>query len=348
MLLNSCYSSHSKLPKTYCADWHWKDKVEKIRYKQLGTTDLFVSQVGIGGCVAGGIYPDKITLQGTKESFITAIKSGLNFIDTSPYYGEGRSESVIGEILLEVPRKSYYLATKVGRYKTDMKTGFDFSRERILAEFEKSLERLGVKYVDLIQVHDFEFCKDPLQITKESLLALQEIRNSGRARYIGITGYPLEEFHAVLDNTTIKIDTVLSYSRNILTDMSLKDHLSYFLSKDLGVINASPTGMGLLTNAGPPDWHPARQNIKSMARGAADYCKTMGVELGKLSVHHNLECSDICTTLLGFGSMSILNINLDIVFNGLSENELEVYHHVKNVIFKGVQENWEGEEHKNI
>ena len=137
----------------------------------------------------------------------------MNYIDTSPFYGEGKSEEVLGQALRRVPRHAYYIGTKVGRYSSDWKTAFDFSEERILAEFEKSLQRLQLSYVDLIQIHDFEFCQDPERIAKQTLPVLEKIVKSGKARYIGITGYPLEEFHRVLDATETKVDAVLSYAR---------------------------------------------------------------------------------------------------------------------------------------
>ena len=137
----------------------------------------------------------------------------MNYIDTSPGYGEGKSEEVLGQALRRVPRHAYYIATKVGRYGADWKNAFDFSEERILAEFDKSLQRLQLTYVDLIQIHDFEFCQDPEKIAKLTLPVLEKIVKSGKARYIGITGYPLEEFHKVLDATETKVDTVLSYAR---------------------------------------------------------------------------------------------------------------------------------------
>ena len=76
--------------------------------------------------------------------------------------------------------------------------------------------------MDILHVHDFEYCQSPEYIAKTTLPAVLQIVQSGRARYIGITGYPLEEFTKVLDKTPINVDVVLSYSRNSLVDMTLK------------------------------------------------------------------------------------------------------------------------------
>lgn len=81
-----------------------------------------------------------------------AIKSGINYIDTAPYYGQGRAEEVLGMALKTVPRKAYYIATKVGRYEKDLVNRFDFSAKRTRESVEKSLKLLGIEYVDIIQV----------------------------------------------------------------------------------------------------------------------------------------------------------------------------------------------------
>eukprot|EP00091_Calanus_sinicus_P000089 TRINITY_DN10012_c0_g1_i4.p1 TRINITY_DN10012_c0_g1~~TRINITY_DN10012_c0_g1_i4.p1 ORF type:complete len:227 (-),score=57.46 TRINITY_DN10012_c0_g1_i4:147-827(-) len=209
---------------------------------------------------------------------------------------------------------------------------------------DKSLERLQLSYVDLIQIHDFEFCQDPEKIAKETLPVLEKIVKTGKARYIGITGYPLEEFHKVLDATDVKVDTVLSYARNLFVDMNLKAHIPYFESKSLGVINASPTGMGLLTNNGPQPWHPASKEIKAICAAAGAYCASRGVELGKLSVYHNIynQKQPVATTLLGVGRMEILKLNMDIVTEGLTDTEEQVLQEVIEKFFSDIDNNTAG------
>ena len=144
------------------------------------------------------------------------LRSGINFIDTSPFYGDGKSEEVLGQALRRVPRHTYYIATKVGRYSSDWKKAFDFSAETVVREFENSLRRLQLTYVDLVQVHDFEFRQDPEFIARVTLPAVRSIVESGKARYCGITGYPLEEFRKVLDLSPVRVDTVLSFIDNTL------------------------------------------------------------------------------------------------------------------------------------
>ena len=108
-----------------------------------------------------------------------------------------------------IPRGAYYVATKVGRYELDYENMFDFTREKTIKSVEKSLERLGLDYIDLIQVlpffrhsnkfscdnlqvHDLEFCHDFRQLVKFTIPALQELKKAGKVRYIGLTGYSLD------------------------------------------------------------------------------------------------------------------------------------------------------------
>lgn len=296
-----------------------------------------MSSVGVGGCVVGGgIYADKGELEEVCQSIETAIRSGLNYVDTSPFYGEGRSEQVLGLALRRVPRHTYYIATKVGRYGSSWETAFDFSPSRILAEFEESLRRLQLHSVDVIQIHDFEFSMDPARMALETLPVLESIVRSGKARYIGITGYPLQDFHEVLDRTETKVDTVLTYARNLMVCNTLQDHLPYFHSKHLGIINGSPTAMGLFTNTGPQPWHPACQELKDIVSKARSLCISRGVELGKLSVWHNINNPDIHITLLGFGNLTVLKLNMDVVLHGLTTTEEEVYRELLDTVFSSV------------
>lgn len=90
-----------------------------------------------------------------KEGIATvhkAVKAGINYIDTAPYYGQGRSEEVLGMALKDLPRSAYYVATKVGRYNSTYEGMFDFSAKKTRESVEKSLQLLGLDYVDIIQV----------------------------------------------------------------------------------------------------------------------------------------------------------------------------------------------------
>lgn len=121
-----------------------------------------------------------------------AIKSGINYIDTAPYYGQGRSEKIIGKALKGIPRQAYYIATKVGRYGLgSYENQFDFSAKRTSESIDISLGYLGLDYVDVLQIHDIEFAENLDIVINETLPAVEEARKQGKVKFIGYSGYPL-------------------------------------------------------------------------------------------------------------------------------------------------------------
>ena len=134
-----------------------------------------------------------------------ALEEGINLIDVAPYYGQTRAEAVLGKALRGIPRESYYLATKVGRYGA---REFDFSSRRVTESVDESLGRLGTDHIDLIQVHDIEFGSLEI-IIEETIPALRELQHSGKVGHVGITGLPVGIFSRVAQRA--EVDTVLSY-----------------------------------------------------------------------------------------------------------------------------------------
>ena len=142
----------------------------------------------------------------------TALDLGMNFIDTSPYYGRGMSEIMLGLGLKGIPRDKYLLGTKLGRYSD---IHFDFSAKRVEESLHVSLQRLGTDYLDVLLLHDVEFVPLP-QIWEETLPAVLKLKEQGKVRAVGFSCYPLKTFHTVLDHVEDEIDCVLSYNRYTL------------------------------------------------------------------------------------------------------------------------------------
>lgn len=263
-----------------------------MEYRTLGNTGLKVSALSLGGAPLGGHY-------GTAEqdeairAVRTAVDLGINFIDTAPYYGITRSESVLGCALKEIGRDKLYVATKVARYDLDQ---FDFSAGRVIRSVDESLQRLQTDYVDIIQVHDLEFGSLD-QVVEETLPALEKVRQAGKARFIGITGLPLKIFPYVIERA--QVDTILSYCHYGLNDTSLEILLPYFQMKGIGIITAAPMGMGLLTQSGPLPWHPAGDHIKAACAKAAEHCRSKGKDIAQLTLQFALREKRIHTVLAG-------------------------------------------------
>lgn len=273
-----------------------------MQYRTLGNTDLAVSALSFGASSLGSVFRDIDEAEGIRTVH-AAIDLGINLIDVSPYYGLTTAERVLGKALRGVPRDRYILATKVGRYGSDT---FDFSAARVTASVDESLARLGIDHVDIIQCHDIEF-GSLAQVVEESLPALRRLQAQGKVGYVGVTGLPLGIFTYVLDRAPL--DTILSYCHYELNDTSLADMLPYLQNKGVGIINASPLGMGLLTERGAPDWHPAPQEVKAVCAAAAATCRAQGVDIARLAVQFSVANPDIPTTLVGTANPANLEKN---------------------------------------
>jgi len=259
--------------------------------------------------------------------------------------------------LKSIPRESYYIATKVARYDLDYENMFDFTAKKTRESVEKSLKLLGLDYVDVIQIHDIEFAKDLDIVINETLPTLEQLVKEGKARFIGVSAYPISvlkecltraagrfdvsntsfPFHLLyfkLKNVTITFrlpfQTVLTYARYTLTDETLLEYLDFFKSQNLGVICAAAHALGLLTNGGPQPWHPASADQKAIARKASEICKERGVELGKLAMFYTMKgLPEVSTFLTGMQTRQLLQINLEAFEQGLSDKEQEVLQYLK-------------------
>jgi L-galactose dehydrogenase len=274
-----------------------------MQQRTLGKTGLKVTCLGFGTSSLGEAFRKIDHAEGIR-SIRLSLELGINCIDSSPFYGVTRSESMLGEALQGVKRESYVLITKVGRYNFEE---FDFSAKRVTASVDESLRRLRVDYVDAILAHDIEF-GDAKQVINETIPALRKVQKTGKARHIGISGLPLVLFKRIAD--AVDLDLVLSYCHYGLNDSSLADYLPYFRSKGIGVISASPLGMRLLSEAGPPDWHPAPESVKQACAKAAAYCRGRGENIEKLALQFALANGDIGTIMVGSANPEHMRRNI--------------------------------------
>jgi L-galactose dehydrogenase len=272
-------------------------------YRRLGTTDLTVSVLGYGASPRGGVFHD-VDETDAVRSVRDSFARGINFVDVSPYYGITRAETVLGRALSGVPRDDYVLATKVGRYGDDE---FDYSAARVRASVDESLQRLGVEHVDLIQCHDIEFVSLD-QVVEETIPALRALVDEGKARYVGITGYSLKALEHVSART--KVDTVLTYCRYNLQDLSFAEWLPTFQDRDVGVVNASVLAMGALTTRGAPPWHPASEPLLAACARAAQLCSEKGRDVAKLALQYALRLPGVASTLVGSAKSDNMERNI--------------------------------------
>lgn len=275
-----------------------------MEYRPLGRTGLKVSALSFGGSSLGAVFRPTDDAESIR-AVRTALDLGINFIDVAPGYG--RAEEVLGQALRDIPRERYYLATKVGQYPGE---GTNFATDRVLRGFDQSCRLLGTDYIDLLQCHDIEFAELD-QVVNVTLPMLLELKAAGRIGHIGITGLPLKIFPAVLDRVPPgTVETILSFCHYELNDTSLESLLPYLAGHGVGVINASPTGMGLLTPRGAPNWHPAPPAIVAGCRQAVEYCQSIGEDIVKLAVQFAVGHPGIATTLIGTANPDNIRKNI--------------------------------------
>lgn len=271
-------------------------------YRKFGKTNLNVSVVGLGCAALGGVYgalPEADAIATVHAAF----DEGINFLDTAPLYAVTRSETVVGKALKGISRDRYFISSKVGRYDIN---DFDFSYNRVMNGLDASLQRLGCGHLDIAVLHDVEFV--PMdQVINEGLRALHDARRQGKIRFIAASGLPLSIFPALLSRT--ELDAVITYGQYTLQNTQAESMLPLFEQHDLGIINASPLGLGLLTPQGPRDWHLGSEKLKHTCRLAAEWCGDHGIDIAELGMRFALANPRFHVTLTGVRSAGEIRHN---------------------------------------
>lgn len=264
-----------------------------MQTRQLGKTDLQLPIVSFGASSLGQEFRP-VQLDEALRSVQVALEHGMNLMDTSPFYGRGMSEVLLGLALRDVPRENYLLCTKLGRYDLDH---FDFSARRVKESVDVSLHRLHTDHLDIALCHDIEFV--PMQqIVDETLPALKEVQKQGKVRYIGFSGYPQKIFKFIIDQ--IDVDCVLSYNQYTLQNTRfMEETVPYLESKGVGVMNAGPFSARLLTDAPLPAWLKEPESVKEAARNVSLLCRERGSDIAKCALQFSIANPAIATTIAG-------------------------------------------------
>jgi aryl-alcohol dehydrogenase-like predicted oxidoreductase len=261
--------------------------------RALGRTGLTVSPISLGASSFGGGVFGHVEEAEALRTVHAALDLGINLIDVSPFYGLTRAELVLGKSLRAVPRDKYLLSTKIGRYGDNH---FDFSAERTRRSLEESLARLGVDYVDILHVHDVEY-GDLQQIEEETVPTIRNLIREGKARFLGVTGYPLKALSIL--SVRCDIDLILTYNHYSLNDTTLLSVLPSFQARNLGIMNAGALSQGLLTDHELPLWHPAPVSVRTSCAIAAAMARSKGSTIAKLAIQFSTQNPDIATTIIG-------------------------------------------------
>ena len=214
-------------------------------YKSLGKSDLNISAIAYGAWELDGICWPKITEQESIDVLDFAYQSGINFIDTAPVYGFGKSEKIIGEFIRSIKtsgKKIPLIATKCGfLWDEDKNVTVSLKYDSILRECDMSLERLGIDSIDLYQVH----WPDRQTSPKETFKALNRLVDEKKIRWIGVSNYNLDDIDFALKLTDHL--TSLQPFYNMFVRGIEKDIVSFCLKNNIGIIPYSPLCQGLLT-----------------------------------------------------------------------------------------------------
>ena len=263
-----------------------------MELRKLGATGLELSALSFGASSLGQEFR-KVDMSEALRSVHVALDAGMNFIDTSPFYGRGMSEVMLGIALRDIPRDRYLLGTKLGRYDA---AHFDFSAKRVVESVDVSLHRMGVEHLDIVLCHDIEFV-EMQQIVDETIPALRKIQQQGKVRFIGMSGYPMKIFKFILNQTDL--DVVLSYNHYTLQNTMFGDLVPYLKQKNVGIMNAAPFSARLLTNATLPPWHKATPLVRETTKEAAEHCSSNGVDIAQLALQFSVANRDMTTCVTG-------------------------------------------------
>jgi aryl-alcohol dehydrogenase-like predicted oxidoreductase len=221
-----------------------------MRYRQLGSSDLQVSEIALGSWLTYGVGVDDTAARACVDK---AFEVGINFIDTSNVYGRGAAETFLGDVLQSRERDSYVLATKLFFPMDDTGENQGLSRQQVFKQIDDSLRRLRTDYVDLYQCHRYD-SQTPLEETME---ALTEVVRQGKARYLGFSEWTAAQIRAALELSPPLEKFVSSQPQySILWRVPEREVIPLCAANGISQIVFSPLAQGVLTGKYKPGAPP--------------------------------------------------------------------------------------------
>lgn len=260
--------------------------------RPLANTGLDLSVLSFGASSIGAEFRP-IDVPEALRCVRVAMDRGINYIDTAAYYGRGMSEVMLGRVLPDIPRDSYVLSTKLGRYAPQH---FDFSARRVAESIDISLERMQLEHLDIVFCHDIEFVDLDL-IFNETLPALRKEVEKGKVRFIGVSGYPMKIFLETMRQT--EIDAVLTYNHYTLQNDMALSLVQPCKENNVGLINAAPFSARLLTDSTLPEWHKSTPEVREIATRAAEHCAKKGTDIAKLALQYSVANPEFASCVTG-------------------------------------------------
>lgn len=271
-----------------------------MQKRPLHGTGLELSVLGFGASSIGAEFRP-IDVGEALRCVNIALERGMNYIDTAAYYGRGMSEVMLGRVLPQIPRDSYILSSKLGRYAPQH---FDFSARRVAESVDISLERMQIDHIDIMFCHDIEFV-DLDQVVNETIPALREQVEKGKVRFIGVSGYPMKIFTEMLSRSDL--DVVLTYNHYTLQNDMALSLIEPCREQNVGLINAAPFSARLLTNLELPVWHKATDEVREIAAKAAAHVRDRGSDIAKLALQYSVANEDFSSCVTGSANPDRVN-----------------------------------------
>lgn len=304
--------------------------------RRIGGTGLDVTVLGFGAAPIGG-FRATITEAQASATVEAAVKAGVGFFDTSPFYGYGRSELRLGAVLRGLPRDGFVLSTKIGRVMRPILPGerveglranglnfaprFDYSYDGVMRSLEHSCLRLGLSRIDIVFIHDVDFwsLRDQAvvdrhfaQVMDGGYRALDELRRAGTISAIGCglnDSGMCARFAAAGD-----FDCMLLAGRYTLLEQgALVDFMPVAEKKNIGVVIGGPFNSGILTgNVGPDskyDYAAAPSEVLARATRLETVCGRHGVPLASAAIQFPLAHPAVVSVIPGALSPAEVDAN---------------------------------------
>lgn len=218
-----------------------------MRYRQLGSSDLQVSEIALGSWLTYGVG---VGSDQAASCVRRALDVGINFIDTANAYGRGAAESFLGAVLAGVPRDSYIIATKLFFPMSDTDRGL--SRAQVEKQLDASLKRLRVDTIDLYQCHR----ADPDTPIEETMRALTDAVQAGKVRYLGFSEWPADAVRASLAVPGVEKFVSSQPQYSMLWRKPEQEIIPLSRANGISQIVWSPLAQGVLTGKYDPDAPP--------------------------------------------------------------------------------------------
>lgn len=279
-----------------------------MKYTELGKTGLHVSEIGFGAWAIGGqAWGNDITDKNAMAALQEAWQQGINLFDTADCYGDGHSEALIGAFLLG-QREKAVIITKGGTNYRVKERSKDFTRDYLIRSLDESLERLQTDYVDVYLLH---VPNAQWQDEAHVLDTLREIKNSGKAHFVGLAMWGAADTQHALEKDTDGVIDVLEVPFNILNKSNF-EVLRIARERNIAVLTSEPLASGVLTGKYHAQtdfadgdhrkgfWNDMRwETMESSLREIAACAKEAGMSMAELALAYNLSTPGVTCVIPG-------------------------------------------------